>query len=355
MKHHGAMKNCRGIEIVTKSNQALVSIVTPVYNCEPYLAECIESVLAQTYSNWKYTIVNNCSTDRSLEIARDYASQDRRITVHDNTEFLDVIGNANNAFRQISADSKYCKSVSGDDWIYPECLERMVAVAEQNPTVGIVGAYQVSGSGVDGRQWRVRWTEVPYGRAVIPGREIARSHLLGGPYVFGSPTSLLYRSDLVRSHNAFYPNSSAHADTSACYMCLRDTDFGFVYQVLSYERIHGNAVSTACRDLNTYSCSRLGDLIEYGPSYLSESELTKRLEELLQEYYTFLGVSVYHNRGRDFWRYHRQQLQELGHPFSVARLSRAAMMKFLDLALNPKGTAEKILKGRGGLGNETVC
>ena len=46
------------------SNQKpLVSIVTPVYNGELYLRECIDSVLAQSYENWDYTIVNNCSTD----------------------------------------------------------------------------------------------------------------------------------------------------------------------------------------------------------------------------------------------------------------------------------------------------
>ena len=46
--------------------QPLVSVVTPVYNGQAYLAECIESVLAQSYSNWQYTVVNNCSTDATL-------------------------------------------------------------------------------------------------------------------------------------------------------------------------------------------------------------------------------------------------------------------------------------------------
>src|SRR5438093_8149037 len=52
--------------------QPLVSVVTPIYNGEKYLAECIESVLAQTYQNWEYVIVNDCSTDRSLDIAQYY-------------------------------------------------------------------------------------------------------------------------------------------------------------------------------------------------------------------------------------------------------------------------------------------
>ena len=54
----------------------LVSIVTPVYNGEAYLEECIESVLAQTYTHWEYIIVNNCSTDNTLDIARRYESKD---------------------------------------------------------------------------------------------------------------------------------------------------------------------------------------------------------------------------------------------------------------------------------------
>ena len=55
---------------------------------------------------------------------------------------------------------------------------------------------------------------------------------------FGSPTSLLYRADLVRKSDNFYPNRSPHADTSACFAHLKDCDYGFVYQALSYERIH---------------------------------------------------------------------------------------------------------------------
>ncbi|HID65334.1 MAG TPA: glycosyltransferase family 2 protein, partial [Anaerolineae bacterium] len=117
-------------ENTSPKSQPLVSVVTPVYNAEPYLAECIESVLAQTYENWEYIIVNNCSTDHSLEIARHYAQQDARIHIHNNDEFLKQFQNWNHAMRQISPESKYCKVVHADDWLFPECLARMVEVAE---------------------------------------------------------------------------------------------------------------------------------------------------------------------------------------------------------------------------------
>ena len=121
--------------------EPLVSVVTPVYNGEDFLTECIESVLRQTYGNYEYIIVNNCSTDRSLEIALNYSKRDSRIRVHSNSQFVGVIENHNIAFRLISPNSKYCKVVSADDWLFPECLARMVDVAEANPSAGFVGSY----------------------------------------------------------------------------------------------------------------------------------------------------------------------------------------------------------------------
>ena len=59
----------KGRDSMSLPHGPLVSVLTPVYNGEDYLAECIESILAQTYRNFEYTIVNNCSKDRSLEIA----------------------------------------------------------------------------------------------------------------------------------------------------------------------------------------------------------------------------------------------------------------------------------------------
>ena len=163
--------------------QPLVSIVTPVYNTEKYLAQCIESVLAQTYANWEYVIVNNCSTDRSADIAQHYARQDSRIRICHNEQFLTQLQNCNHAFRQISPESKYCKAVHADDWLFPECVSRMVEVAEANPSVGIVGSYRLE-------ETRVDLDGLPFPNIVVSGRDICRLTLLGKLYVFGSPTSL---------------------------------------------------------------------------------------------------------------------------------------------------------------------
>ena len=126
---------------MSTSKQPLVSVVTPVYNGATDLAQCIESVLAQTFPHWEYIIVNNHSTDGTLEIAERFARMDERIHVYSNDTLLDIIANHNRAFRLISPVSTYCKVVSADDWLFPECLARMVGLAEGSSSVGIVGSY----------------------------------------------------------------------------------------------------------------------------------------------------------------------------------------------------------------------
>src|SRR5436309_574877 len=115
-------------------NPPLVSILTPVYNGAEFLGECIESVLRQTYQNYEYIIVNNRSTDGTLAIALAYASRDSRIRVHTNENFVGVIENHNTAFNLMSPQAKYCKVVSADDSIFPNCVERMVELGQDHPS-----------------------------------------------------------------------------------------------------------------------------------------------------------------------------------------------------------------------------
>jgi len=97
---------------MNEKQHPLVTILTPVYNGEPFLAECIESVFNQTYRKFEYIIVNNRSKDRTLEIASAYARKDPRVRVHDNEKFVGVIANHNIAFSLTSQKAKYVKVVS---------------------------------------------------------------------------------------------------------------------------------------------------------------------------------------------------------------------------------------------------
>jgi glycosyltransferase involved in cell wall biosynthesis len=318
-------------------SQSLVSVVTPVYNGAEHLAESLESILAQTHQNWECIIVNNCSTDASAEIARSYAAKDSRIRVHNNEKFLRVIANHNVALRQISSSSKYCKIVFADDWIFPECLERMVAVAEENPSVGIVGAY-----GLRGRQ--VMWAGLPYPSRLIFGRDVCRKLFLEDLYVFGTPHSVLFRSELVRNHDPFYNESNLHADSEACCALLKDCDFGFVHQILTFTRLRPGSLTEFTNEVNTLIVGRLHDLVAHGPDYLTAEEFKTCLDRKLSEYYEFLARSVIRRRDKKFWDYHKRKLNDAGVGFDRARLARATLAQLFSALLNPKDTIERILK-----------
>jgi glycosyltransferase involved in cell wall biosynthesis len=285
--------------------EPLVSVLTPVYNGADDLAECIESVLAQTYSNWDYTIVNNCSTDESLAIAQKYAARDPRIRIVNNHRFLHIVENHNETIRQISPESKYCKFVFADDWLYPTCIEGMVRIAEQHPSVGLVSAYTMDGQDVI-------FHGPPYPAGCISGREVCRNMLLGGEYILGTMTSLLVRCDLVRKRAAFFNELNLNADVEAGFDILQESDFGFVHQVLSFSRTRKQSANSFANNFNTPKLAAFTIFLKYAHVLLNQTEYRERWKELRRQYYRMLAHNVLRVRPKQFWKYHQESLATYG-------------------------------------------
>jgi glycosyltransferase involved in cell wall biosynthesis len=321
----------------------LVSVVTPVHNTAAYLAECIESVLAQTYPRFEYIVVDNCSTDGSREIAKHYAARDQRIRVFENTELLPAADNFNHALGFISPRSRYTKMILSDDWLYPECLERMVRVGETAESIGIVSAYSLAGD----RVWGVG---LPYNMTVFPGREVGRRQLLGEGFFVGSATTVLYRSDIVRARPTLFDREARHPDTEVAYEILRHHDFGLVHQVLSYIRTDNESISGRVRDLSPVVLDQLIALLKYGDDFLAPDELRRCRRQLEHRYYrTYLAQLLGPHRSR-FLRYHRPALARVGYRFSKPLMLRAALEELADIVLNPKKTIARIRVSLGPRG-----
>jgi glycosyltransferase involved in cell wall biosynthesis len=288
-------------------SKPLVTVVTPVYNGAEYLEECIESVFKQTYENWEYVVVDNCSTDGTLELARSYESRDPRVRIVAADLFVGAIENQNRAVREISPASKYTKVLHADDWLFPECLERMVDLAESNPTVGVVSAYRLE-------ETRVTLDGLPHSITVLPGREVARSTLLANPYpfLFGSPSSVLIRSDLIRAGNPFYNEDNPwNEDTEARLESLKVSDFGFVHQVLTFSRRPEGSPFSEHTRVGAYLPGEIGLLEKFGRTFLTEAEYERRLVVLLTWYCIFFLTNVRKLADPDFRSYHRTALREV--------------------------------------------
>lgn len=244
------------------NSKPLVSIGVPVYNGEKYLHECLESIRNQSYDNWECVIVNNRSTDNSLTIAEEMTLLDNRFKVITNNEFVDMTTNFNNTYRYSSKSAKYFKVVCADDWIFPEFLEKMVNLMEENNNVGLCSSYRIDDKTVicDGLDY--------YNGPVFSGKKILIEQLRNTIDVTGSETTVLYRLDTIKKLRGdspdLYSYQSYHFDTSLAYELFSVSDLGFIFQVLSYTRRHSETyTSTISYRFQTVLNFREGELFKY--------------------------------------------------------------------------------------------
>ena len=323
----------------------LVSVVTPFYNTRKYLAECIQSVLRQSYQNWEYILVDNFSNDGSSEIAAQYASQCDKIRVVHTESFLSQVQNYNFAASQISPNSRYCKIVQADDWIYPECLARLIALAESDDSIGIVSSYRLKGD-------RRLGEGLPPTCSFLTGPGLAHMHLTGSMFVFGTPTTVLYRSAIVRTVSTFYDERTFFDDSDLCYRLLRTWNFGFVHEVLSFSRVDDESIRAKVLDFGPDKLERFVELHKFGPVYLKKGELSEALKRAKTDYYQFLARHVFRDTSRAFWRFHRSELASAGLRIDKGLLAKILCIKLARLVKHPRDTARRLYQGMHGTHRE---
>ena len=126
---------------------------------------------------------------------------------------------------------------------------------------------------------------------------------------------------------------------------MRNADFGFMHQVLTYTRIHDETVSsTFATRYNTYIPGEILNLRKYGHFYLNEQEWKECYNEVSKRYYRFLGRSLLRGREKKFWEYHKNSMKDIGDELKLPRVLGAASLIIIDALLNPKLTIEKLMR-----------
>lgn len=307
---------------MAEKNQPLVNILTPVYNGEQFLAECIQSVREQDYDNWEYVIIDNASTDGTAEILERYAGQDERIRVIRNSTTVGALENHNIAVRAANPLSEYCKIQHADDVLLPGCIRKMVEVGERYPSSGLIGSLSLWGETLvcDG---------LPQGKEFFSGQEVASAVLLQQANPFWSPSCLMHRTQAALQRDLFYNEDNLHADIQSDYEILRDWDFAFVHEPLTYIRSHADSrTSTLANPLRKTLATNLEMLLDYGPEFLSTSDFNAQVDRQLAHYYKKLAISFFELRGMAFWGFHKQALSAMNKPLSNLRLTKCIAQEF---------------------------
>lgn len=115
-----------------------VSVILPVYNGAEHVSNSIDSVLAQTFSDFEFIIVNDCSTDNTWDILKSYALRDERIRIFSNDVNLKLPRTLNEGFSH--ATGEYLTWTSDDNLYKPNALQEMVKYLDTNPDCGLVYA-----------------------------------------------------------------------------------------------------------------------------------------------------------------------------------------------------------------------
>jgi len=217
-----------------------VSVLVPVYNAEPFLAECLESILAQDFMDMEILIADDASTDGSAALIQGYATKDQRIRCWRNQNNLGPVGNFNLLLKK--AGGKYIKYVLADDkLITPDALSRMTEVLDNDESVSLVAsATQLINSesqllGVRKEFWK---------SGLWDGKRTIIQCLEERGNVIGEPTVVMFRKE--QATRGFSHRLRSLADWEMWFHLLEQGRFGYIQEPLCAFRIHPNQDSAFC-------------------------------------------------------------------------------------------------------------
>src|SRR6266550_1812172 len=131
----------------------LISVVMPVHNALPFLDQSIRSILEQTLSDFEFVILDDASTDGSVELLREWSLRDKRINLHESKKRLGLSGSSNAVVSKASAP--IVARMDADDIAHPDRLRRQWNIIEGYPDVAVVGTL-CNGIDAAGREVRPR-------------------------------------------------------------------------------------------------------------------------------------------------------------------------------------------------------
>lgn len=285
------------------------------------LATTIDSVMAQTHLNWEFLILDNAGPADIARELEDFSRRDPRIRIKRVAEALTENQAMNRLYSEVPPASSYCKPLVEGDWIAPDCIESMLGPAEARASIGLVCCYAFDG--------RFRSDHgFPYPAPFVAGEDAVRFALrtLGEAGTFGSPTTMLFRSNVVRERQPFLDEWNPFSDREVCVEVLQKWDFAFVHQMLALSRVR--IVELAGPDAigtGSVPASDAHLLHRFGPLYLNEQERMQRRARVMSGFYRVLALCNRNHKCNAARAFHLDMLRRMGMRYSRIEVTKAAL------------------------------
>lgn len=208
------------------NSEPMVTVLMPVYNASLYLSEALESILTQTFTDFEFLIVDDGSTDESLDIIHSYNDNRIRLLFHNTNQGL--VSALNNGLK--NSRGRYIARMDADDISLPERLAKQVDFMETHPEIGALGTCFAT----FGNETHQEWLPV--------NPDETKCHLL-----FHSPLahpSVMLRKSILSEHGINYNGDYKHAEDYHLWVQLSTkTQLTNLPNVLLYYRVHDKQVS----------------------------------------------------------------------------------------------------------------
>lgn len=233
-----------------------VSVLMPAYNSEKYIAEAIESILNQTFTDFEFIIINDGSTDNTAKIVRQYT--DKRIKFIDNKKNQGLIAVLNQGLDLCRGE--YIARMDSDDISRPQRFEKQVKYMDENPDVGVLGTSIEQFGDLN---------KLCIYKSTISYMDLVQSCTIAHPTVF-------IRRDILQKYAIRYKSEYVHAeDYNLWAQLIKVTKIHNLTDTLLRYRWHGGNISSVYNDIQAKSTARIRrEMLEF----LSEiPEIQKKL------------------------------------------------------------------------------
>lgn len=281
----------------------LVTVITANYNGSQYIARAIESVLGQTHSHLEYVIIDDGSTDQSVEIIRELSKKDGRIKPIFLPQNQGVSEARNTGIK--NSTGQYITFLDADDMWAAEKIEKQVEVFRKHPNAGLVVTHAVvideDDNAVPNKKSRKKAKQ---GKVSLHDYISGRCHL---------SINAMTRRECLQKSGLFNPNHVIGEDYELWMRITRDYEYYYLDEPLHRYRVHGEN-ATRNRLFNRESKIKiLEEMVQTSPELIKE--LGRDFQVIMQRKYNSLGKAYYcANRLDDAEACFRKALSMSGSP-----------------------------------------
>jgi glycosyltransferase involved in cell wall biosynthesis len=209
---------------------ATIRVFIPLFNAEDHILETLKSVVAQTYTDWDCVISDDKSTDKSVEIVKNFIKDDSRFKLILNEKHLNVAANWNLSKSQ--NQSTATKILCSDDVLYPNCLKHQFEILTKSKTSAVFSRRDIVFP--NGRKIT---PHVPIYSNSIAANEAFALYVKSGRNIFGEPVSALFNTRDLLESNGFSELHKYTLDLSGYYEITKNKNISLVNEVVGYFRI----------------------------------------------------------------------------------------------------------------------